>query len=32
LDGAVVRAGDNEWISFPYAWVVNAHRSTATAF
>ena len=32
LDGAVVRVGDNEWIALPDAWVVNAHRSTVTAF
>ncbi|MEU8264590.1 hypothetical protein AB0C02_28730 [Micromonospora sp. NPDC048999] len=31
LDGAVVRVGDNEWIALPDAWVVNAHRSAATA-
>ncbi|GAA1651174.1 BREX system serine/threonine kinase PglW [Catellatospora bangladeshensis] len=31
IDGAVVRVGDNEWISLPDLWVVNAHRSTADA-
>ncbi|MEU2614516.1 BREX system serine/threonine kinase PglW [Micromonospora sp. NPDC007271] len=31
LDGAVVRVGDNEWIALPDAWVVNAHRSAASA-
>jgi len=31
LDGAVVRVGDNEWISLSDAWVENAHRSAAIA-